>query len=184
MTRTRPHVLYGICGEGLGHFSRASFLVPHLLEAGYDVELFSSGRVAGYCSERFPDCTVHRIPGLRMAYSDNALNVPRTILNYASLGMRGFGALGNIVRRGRSQRPVAAISDYEPIVAWAASMLRVPLITLDHQQVATECAVDMQAAKGLERVLLLMSNKMTYQRPSLRVMTSFFRLPLRPSRTT
>lgn len=180
MNPPRSRILYGLCGEGLGHFARASFLVPKLLDAGYDVELFTSGRVADRCAERFPDCPIHRIPGLRMVYRNNALNVPGTVFNYTSLGIRGFRALRNTVKRGHRQPPVAAISDYDPIVARAASALRVPLITLDHQQVATECEIDPAVPRGLKGLLLRMSNRMTYPRPSLRIMTSFFRLPLRP----
>ena len=174
-----PTVFYGICGEGLGHFSRAAFLVPRLLDAGYSVELFTSGRVASLCDERFRGCRLHHIHGLRMRYRDNALDVPRTILSYTSMAAWWPHALLCVTKRARVCRPVAAISDYEPVVAWVASALRIPLITLDHQQVATECEVEAASSNGLSSLLLRLSNRMTYLRPKLQIITSFFHAPLR-----
>jgi len=174
-----PTVFYGICGEGLGHFSRAAFLVPQLVDAGYSVELFTSGRVAGLCEERFHGCRLHHIQGLHMRYRDNALDAPGTILSYASMVAWWPRALLCVTKRARLCRPVAAISDYEPVVAWAASALRIPLITLDHQQVATECETESASSNGLSFLLLRLSNRMTYPRPKLRIITSFFHAPLR-----
>jgi len=177
-----PTVLYGICGEGLGHFSRAAFLVPRLLDAGYAVELFASGRVEDLCDERFRGCRVHHIPGLRMRYRDNALDVPGTFLSYARILAWWPRVLSYVAKRARPRRPVAAISDYEPVVAWAASAFRIPLIALDHQQVATECELESASPNGLSGQLLRLSNRMTYLRPRLRIITSFFPAPLRARR--
>lgn len=179
MGTATPTIFYGICGEGLGHYSRAAFLVPRLLDAGYCVELFTSGRVAGLCGERFRESRVHRIQGLRMRYRANTLDVPGTILSYASMAAWWPRALLTVTKRARLCRPVAAISDYEPVVAWAASALRIPLIALDHQQVATECEVESASSDALPGLLLRLSNRMTYVRPKLRVMTSFFPAQLR-----
>ncbi len=174
-----PTVFYGICGEGLGHFSRAAFLVPCLLDAGYSVELFTSGRVAGLCDERFRGCRVHHIQGLRMRYRDNTLDVPGTILRYAGMVAWWPRASRYVAKRVGLCRPVAVISDYEPVVAWVASAFRIPLIAFDHQQVATECEVESASPDGLSGLLLRLSNRMTYLRPTLRIITSFFQARLR-----
>jgi uncharacterized protein (TIGR00661 family) len=178
MTSVPRTVLYGICGEGLGHFSRAAFLVPQLLEAGHEVEIFSSGRVADLCDARFPKCRTHRIGGLRMRYRHNRLSTAGTILSYSRMAVWWVPSLLRVRRRGRACRPIGAISDYEPVVAWAAAAMRVPLIALDHQQVATECELGSALPKGLPGKLLRMSNRMTYLRPRLRIITSFFPAPL------
>lgn len=174
-----PGILYGICGEGLGHFARASFLIPALQQARYRVEICTSGRVVNHCRERFPDCPVRAVPGLRMAYSRNRVNVARTMVNYAGLGCRGVGTVRRLVLDSSGDPPLAVISDYEPVVSWAAGILGVPLVALDHQQVATACKLERGAIRGHSGFLLRASNRMTYPRPDLRLMTSFFRAPLR-----
>jgi uncharacterized protein (TIGR00661 family) len=177
-----PTVFYGLCGEGLGHFSRAAFLVPALLDAGYRVELFTSGRVADLCESRFNGCRVHRVPGLRLRYRDNRLAVLGTILNCMGMAARGPLASLAVARRAALCRPIAGISDYEPVVAWTAFALGLPLIALDHQQIATECEVEFASQARRFPWLLRLSNRMTYLRPTLRIMTSFFPAPLRARR--
>jgi uncharacterized protein (TIGR00661 family) len=178
-----PTVFYGICGEGLGHFARAAFLVPQLTQRGWRVEIFSSGRVAALSERRFSTCRVHRVPGLRMHYRANRLDVVRTTLNYAATGLRGARAATWVAHRARVLQPVAVITDYEPIVAWTARALRIPCVALDHQQIATECAVAPGYAGPVSMEMLRISNRMTYRRPALRIITSFFRAPLRPGPT-
>ncbi|MBN2452022.1 MAG: hypothetical protein JXR77_16670 [Lentisphaeria bacterium] len=179
MTATTPTVFYGICAEGMGHLSRALFLVPRLLEAGYAVELFTSGRAADVCQECLPRCPIHRVPGLRLRYRANRLDVARTTLGYMGLGLRGATAAWAVRRQARTVRPVAAISDYEPVLAWTCRALRLPLVALDHQQIATECRIDPEACGRLAGVLLRRSNRMTYLQPRTRIISSFFRPPLR-----
>lgn len=175
----RPSVFYGLCGEGLGHFSRAAFLIPCLLKAGYSVDLFTSGRVAGLCAERFPTCRVHSVPGLRMKYRSNTLDVLGTTFAYLSVMARwpaAFARVGKLVRRCR---PIAVISDYEPVVACMASRFRIPLISFDHQQIITTCETDFASANTIPGMLLRLSNRLTYLRPTSRIITSFYQTPLR-----
>jgi len=167
-------VFYGICGEGLGHFSRAVFLIPRLLAKGYVVEIFTLGRIADLCEKRFPECNVHRIPGFFMQYRSNSLNVMRTIISNSNFFLKGAIAAFSVADIARKKFPVAVISDYEPIVAWTAFVSRIPLITLDHQQIFSECKVESVYTKRFNKFLVHFSNKMTYLKPKVRVISSFF----------
>lgn len=179
MRTVTPTVFYGICGEGLGHFARAAFLVPRLLDAGYSVELFTSGRVASLCKARFRACRVNHVRGLRMRYRANTLDVPRTILSFTGTMARWPLASLRVAQRVGRCKPIGVISDYEPVLAFVASLLRLPLISLDHQQIFTECEVDVASADRLSGLLMRLSNRMTYLRPTSRIITSFFQAPLR-----
>ena len=181
-TPERGSIFYGICGEGLGHFFRAAFLVPRLIEEGYSVELFASGRVADLCEARFPECRVHRVSGLRMHYRANRLNVPRSVLSYAGMGLRGAWSSCRVRKLANDLKPVAVISDYEPVTAWTAFALGIPAIALDHQQIATECDADMTSSSRGTGLLLRQSNRMTYLKPRTRIIVSFFHPPLRRRR--
>ena len=175
-------VFYGLCGEGLGHFFRAAFLIPRLVDEGYAVEVFTSGRVADLCQERLKNCRVHRVPGIRMHYRNNTLHLPVTILNYARAAIQGPLGSSVVIRQARRCRLAAIISDYEFFVTVAGWMLQVPVIAFDHQQVATECEIDTRASSELSFNLLCLSNKMTYFRPTSRILTSFFAAPFRKHR--
>ena len=114
-----------------------------------------------------------------MRYRANTLDVPGTILGYAGMVRWWARDWLHVAKRAGRCRPVAVISDYEPVVAWVAGALRIPLVAFDHQQVATECEIGSASPDGLPGRLLRLSNRMTYPRPTLRIITSFFQAPLR-----
>ncbi len=172
-------VFYGICGEGLGHYSRATVLIRELFAAGYRVEIFSSRRVIKLCREKFRDCLVHEVPGMQMHYADNRLHLPRTTWNNMNSIFHGPGAFSLIMRRARQCRLAGVISDYEPLTSITGNMLRVPVIAFDHQQVTTECALEKNTVSSFNMGLLHFSNSTTYPWPSARVITSFFHPPWR-----
>ena len=171
-------VFYGICSEGLGHFSRAATLIPALKKAGYSVEIFAGHKVANLCKERFPDCRINNIHGFRMKYRHNTLDLPVTLLNYTSMAFWSPIDFSLVTKRAFICKPIAVISDYEPVVSWFASTLKIPLITLDHQLATTQCKIDFDRRKKLPYQLLRASNRLTYLKPKLNIITSFYREPL------
>jgi len=165
---------YGVFGEGMGHCSRALAVAPALLEAGHRVTFFSSGRAADVLTAAFPQCDCVRLPGHRFVYRNNRLDWRRTMAGYAGMLAWGPRAWQMCVRRMRAERPVAAISDYEPFVARASARMRVPLIALDHQQVVSEGNFDEETRRGLRLRRIRLSNRFTYCRPRLRIISSFY----------
>ena len=176
-------LFYGICGEGLGHYSRAVFLISHLLANGYGVEIFTSRRVVTLCRKRFPECRVHSVPGMKMHYENNRLHLPKTTWNNCQSIGRGPKAFSLILKRARICKPVAFISDYEPLVAISGKMLGIPVIAFDHQQVTTECKLEIRGISSFHMGLLHFSNETTYPWPNLRIISSFFRPPLKKRRS-
>ncbi|PIE64651.1 MAG: hypothetical protein CSA26_07130 [Desulfobacterales bacterium] len=180
--RARPTVFYGICGEGLGHYSRATVLIQALLDAGYRVEIFTSRRVVALCRKKFPDCLVHNVPGMHMCYLDSRLHLPYTTWNNMKSIVHGLTRFTLITQRARRCHLIGIISDYEPLTSNTGILLRVPVIAFDHQQVITECAVNKKMASSFHRGLIRFSNTTTYPRPSARIITSFFHPPWKKKR--
>lgn len=178
----RDLVHYGVFGEGLGHASRALFLVPHLRRAGFDVKLFSSGCAADVLEKCFPECECEHVRQFRFHYRNNSLDILRTFSTYMSMMWWGAAAWRASRRRIARERPVAAISDYEPVLARSAAAAGVPVIALDHQQVLSECLVEAPSVSRHALRSIRFSNRMTYGRPALRVITSFFHPPMRDQR--
>lgn len=176
---TGPWVYYGVNGDGMGHASRALAVIPELLAAGYRVRVFSHGAALRRLQDAWPDTPCHAIPGLRFAYRQNGVDWLRTTARILALMPRGPGAWRLLRRLADADRPLAAVSDYEPVVAHAAARLRLPLVALDHQQFLTELRLDQAADASRARHLraVRLSNRMTYSRPALRVVSNFFAAP-------
>ncbi len=172
---TKGTVFYGLCGEGFGHYSRCVFLVPHLLRAGYDVHLFAGRRAAEMVERRFPDLGCQRI-GLfhRFSFQNNSLGLLKTGVHSGGMFLQWpFSCLASWWRMLR-RRPVAVISDYEPVLAWTAQGFGIPLLAMDHQQVTSECVFDPRATSKIASRLMRLCNLLTYPRPNLRIISSFF----------
>ncbi len=178
-TPDRGTVFYGICGEGLGHYSRAAVLIQMLLDAGYRVEIFTSRRVVKLCREKFTNCLVHEVPGMHMCYKDNRMHLLYTLRNNMKSICRGGAGFALIIQQARRCNLMGIISDYEPLTSIIGCVLRVPVIAFDHQQVTTECVIDRKHLSSFQMGLFHFSNATTYPWPSLRVITSFFHPPWR-----
>jgi uncharacterized protein (TIGR00661 family) len=179
-------IYYGVCGEGLGHYSRAVYLAPKLAAAGYKVTLFSSDRLCKLMAAAMPEIECRQIPpGFRFQYRANALDYPRTALDYLASTWPTMRAYRRIRKAIVQEQPAAAITDYEPVIAWAATNAGVPLLALDHQQVATKCIIPEDRVPSRALVPIRIANKMVLGKPRVRLITSFFHPePLPPRDST
>ena len=148
--------------------------MPELRKAGYEITLFSSGTVLDALRDRFPGCRCIATPQPRFTYRNNALELRIRPLSHFLLFCRGLVAAHACHDRICREKPVAIISDYEPIVSRAAAWSGTPLIAVDHQQVLSEC--DVRAEPPMEGSVrsVCRANRMAYPNPSLRIISSFF----------
>jgi uncharacterized protein (TIGR00661 family) len=169
---------YGICGEGLGHLARAEFLIPHLIEAGYRVNLHASGRASRVARERLVGEGIEHttIRGLHFVYRDNQVALAASALRYAGIALWWTGATAPHILSNLRSPPAAIITDYEPVLARTRMAAGVPHIAFDHQQIATIAAPPAAlGARSRRLASLRFFNSMIVGRPSLRIVTSFFR---------
>ena len=172
-----------MAGEGRGHATRVRCMVEHLRHE-HDLTLFAPHQAFDLLAPRYanePRVEVVRIPGMRFHYSDNRLNLPKTVLR----AFQYLGELPAIIRqiseRMQSDRPDLAITDFEPAMPKAARRCGIPYLSIDHQQFLIACNLSVLPFK-----LRMQANLMkpiihahcTGQRET--VISSFFRLPLLP----
>ena len=124
-------VLYGVNGNGSGHISRASLVVPKLQASGADVSCILSGRPGG--AESYPDLsnlgTCQFKEGLSLIHNEKGgLDFIKTSLGIAKQSPR---MLGDILRLDVSEFDLV-VTDFEPISAWAAKKHSIPSIGLAH----------------------------------------------------
>ena len=64
------NIVYTVNGENMGHATRSSVVIEHLLSRGHHVSVFSSGtRPVEYLRAKFD--TVASVTGLHMVYRNN-----------------------------------------------------------------------------------------------------------------
>src|SRR5262245_37214204 len=123
-------IFYGICGDGMGHAGRSVALVERLTKLGHQVFIFSFGdgvrllEKIGYLPQR--------LEGLRFEQTKSgAVDAVGTARSLPSYFARRDASIDLIVQTARSDRPDLFITDFEPLTAIAASLEKIPCVSLD-----------------------------------------------------
>lgn len=128
-------ILYGIQGTGNGHLTRARVMAERLAAAGIEADYLISGRPreALFGAEPFGDFALR--DGLTFAHRHGRIDLWQT-LRQASLRQlwQDVGSLD-------LSRYDLVITDFEPVVAWAARRHGVPSLALSHQACFRHSAV-------------------------------------------
>jgi uncharacterized protein (TIGR00661 family) len=124
-------ILYGVCGEGMGHAMRSAVVGRHLLARGHQLEFIcGSGRAFDYLEKSFGK-VVHRTVGPSMVMRGNAVRPVATIaFNLLQQAVASpFAHIGTLLA---VRRPDLVVSDFEPLSARYAGATNIPLLALDN----------------------------------------------------
>ena len=124
-------IVYSLSGEGSGHSSRSREMITHLLGKGHIVKVASYDR--GYQNLK-DDFDVLEIEGFSIVSEDNKVSIGKTFAQNFTTILDRFEA-SNILKQKyfKEFKPDCVITDFEPMAAYLANELDVPLITLDNQ---------------------------------------------------
>lgn len=124
-------IIYGVCGEGSGHSSRAREMAKHLLKRGHSVKIVSYDRGVANLKDAFE---VFEIEGLHIASADNKVSKVKTFThNLRKLGSGHQAVKALKENLFKTFHPDCVITDFEPITAYLANHYEIPLISLDNQ---------------------------------------------------
>lgn len=124
-------ILYGLCGEGSGHATRARVVLRHLAARGHELRIASFDRGA---ADLRPEFEVLEIEGLRLSGRDNRVSKLGTLRENLGRLKSGARRLRAFRREGFERfEPELVVCDFEPQTAWLARELRVPVLTIDNQ---------------------------------------------------
>lgn len=120
-------ILYGVQGTGNGHITRARAMQAAFAKAGVEVDWVFSGRDQDkyFDMEAFGDYRVFK--GLTFATKDGRIDLLKTFAD-ASLGQ-----MYQDIRELDLSQYQLLVTDFEPVVAWAAKKQGVPCIGIGHQ---------------------------------------------------
>jgi uncharacterized protein (TIGR00661 family) len=142
-------ILYGVVGEGMGHAIRSKVVCEHLVARGHEVKILVSGRAYALLSETFRD--VVEIKGLTIRYVDNKMDrngtFARNVLAAPSMLAANVGAY---LDRVASFRPDAVISDFDSFAYFFAKRHRLPIVSIDNQQIISRAKLGKFAKEGVK----------------------------------
>jgi len=123
-------ILYGVCGEGFGHSSRALVLADYLEKKGHEVVILTYGQAYKVLKKRFK---CFKVSGLHLIFEKSVLKKRKT-LNYNLRNfMRNFYRWKKFDKLMRKFNPDLCISDMEPIVPVLRNWYKKPMICFDNQ---------------------------------------------------
>lgn len=172
-------ILYGVCGDGYGHATRAHSIGAGLLERGHDVHFVSSLHNTAYLAEHFPG-RVDDIFGLKISFTQGEAVAIPTILQNFRRGWRELGPSNQLLRRlFREHAPDLVVSDFEPLTAFWARRLGVPFISVDNVHTLTHCALEHPPGYLRDRASAYLVIRLFYTGAKKYLITTFFRTPIR-----
>lgn len=173
-------ILYGVVGEGMGHATRSKVVCEHLVERGHTVKIVVSGRAHAMLAETFDD--VVEIRGLTIRYVDNRVDrdgtLARNVLAAPWMLATNVGAYFDKVARFRAD---AVISDFDSFAYLFAKRRRIPVVSLDNQQIISRCRLGKFAKQGVKIDYQMTKAFVRAKLPGCDhyVVTTFFEPPIR-----
>jgi len=168
-------ILYGVCGEGSGHSSRAKEIITHLKAKGHEVKILSYDRGLKNLSQHFE---VEEISGLSFHYEKNEVKFIPTIFDNAIKLPKFQQSIKKVLEITDEFKPRIIFSDFEPISCVAANMKNLPLISIDNQhrlintkiEYPKKYSLQAEAAKAVTRAMIFNSKAclvISFDRPPI-----------------
>jgi uncharacterized protein (TIGR00661 family) len=173
-------ILYGVVGEGMGHATRSKVVCEHLVGRGHEVKIVVSGRAHGFLSKSFDD--VVEIRGLTIKYVDNRMHQSGTLARNVLAAPAMLAAnVGAYFDRVSKFRPDAVITDFDSFAYLFAKRHRVPILSIDNQQIISRCKLGKFAKQGAKVDYQMIKAFVRAKLPACDhyVITTFFYPPVR-----
>jgi uncharacterized protein (TIGR00661 family) len=136
-------ILYGVCGEGMGHAIRSAVVGAHLQGLGHDVTYVCSlGRAFDHLRASGTGRVLPTL-GLHSTMRANRLDPLGTALGNVALQF-SLGPLAHTLTAAGVGwvKPDAVVSDFEPWTARFAGIAGLPLVAIDNIHLASHCRHD------------------------------------------
>jgi uncharacterized protein (TIGR00661 family) len=173
-------ILYGVVGEGMGHATRSKVVCEHLIERGHVVKIVVSGRAHDMLAQAFDD--VVEIRGLTIRYVDNRVDregtLAQNVLAAPWMLAANVGAYFDKVARFRAD---AVVSDFDSFAYVFAKRHRIPIVSIDNQQIISRCKVGKFARQGVKVDYEMTKAFVRAKLPGCDhyIVTTFFEAPVR-----
>lgn len=153
-------ILYGVCGEGLGHASRSRILINYLKKQGHDIRIAAGNKAYRYLSKEFEH--VYEVESPRFIYKRNQASLFWTIIwTLYRLGVSAPHSFLKIRTIIKEFKPELLITDAEPISHAAARISGVKRISIDNPHVLLHRKYKVKFGEYLSWFILLIAIKIS-----------------------
>jgi uncharacterized protein (TIGR00661 family) len=141
-------ILYGVCGEGFGHSSRAD-TVSSLFADEHEILFASSKKAYAYL-------TSQKKKVIEINYSVKHAEMKENKIDYLATAwknkdiLKGYAFVPKLLKLIKKFNPDLVISDFEPLTAITARLSKTPLLSFDHQNIITRTKIDVPREYYLE----------------------------------
>jgi uncharacterized protein (TIGR00661 family) len=165
-------IIYGVSGEGSGHSSRASEIIPFLLEEGHEVKVVSYDRGYKNLKDSFD---VFETEGLHIASVDNKVSIVKTFTDNLMRLPEGHKALQALRKElFKEFSPDCVITDFEPMTAYLATYYNLPLITIDNQHRIRYMSYECPSYLKKDQLITETVIRSMVPRPDVSLVTTFY----------
>lgn len=174
-------IIYSLSGEGSGHSSRSREIITHLQKMGHTVKVASYNR--GYSNLK-DDFDVLEIEGFSIISEDNKVSISKTFSQNFNTILDRYEAV-NILKKKyfKEFKPDCVITDFEPMAAYLANELDVPLVTIDNQHRMRYMDFPYPLEWKTDAILIENLIRAMIPRPCVSLVTTFYFGETRNSRT-
>jgi uncharacterized protein (TIGR00661 family) len=178
-------ILYGVVGEGMGHAIRSRVVIAELIARGHEVAVMASQRAVDFLAAQFHN--VHRIHGFHIVYEENRVRMGHTVWSNV---LQGAAALPTQIRAYfdlvEEFEPEVVVSDFESWTYLFGKAHGLPILSVDNMQIINRCEHPPEVLDGertsFELARAFIKSKLPFC--DHYIVATFFRPPLRKSRTT
>ncbi|MGV8152439.1 MAG: glycosyltransferase family protein [Candidatus Nanoarchaeia archaeon] len=135
-------ILYGVCGEGFGHSSRALVIASYLEKQGHEVIIMTYGQAYKVLKKRFK---IFKIRGLSLIFEKNILKKRKTLAHNLNSFPKNLWRWKRFHKLMKEFNPDLCITDMEPIIPILRYWYKKPLICIDNQHRMTNLKIDVPA---------------------------------------
>ncbi len=176
-------IAYALAGEGRGHTTRAIGLAKKLIEAGHEIQFFTSGDAIELLHQKFGEKSVSSLETPRFVIGKNGVSYSLTTFATIKFLYGHKSRLKNCISQLNEFGAEVLISDFEPTFARAAKKLKLPLISFNSQRFVIDTILKNKLSR-IQRLKLLPIKilcRLFAPRPHLSVISKGFNLEAKRS---
>ncbi|MDP3792727.1 MAG: glycosyltransferase family protein [bacterium] len=133
------NIIYGINGEGSGHWTRSREVVTYLQKSGHSVIIVASGQASANLKDGF---RVEDIFGFRFEFKDGRVDGLATFLKNTSSFSKGAKSLHKTLGFIKKEKVDLVITDFEPVSCLAGRIGGIPVVSIDNQHFISRTDAD------------------------------------------
>ncbi len=129
-------ILYGVCGEGMGHATRSKVVIAYLISKGHQALVAASGRAFSFLSKHFSSV---EIIGLELKYADGEVDVAGSASHNLQRMPGILAANSSVFTTIQRFAPDVAFTDFDSFAYFYAKANSIPVFSIDNIQMLNRC---------------------------------------------